>query len=234
MESKTERFLGVMQRRELVREPGDGEALAAPGRVLDQVPPTRAVAPGVGDHAPHGVELLVAGEDQVGRPPTLGVLAFHLVDELPDQIEDAVPGPNVVPEVFRGVSLPGRGDGWIACAAELAAVEGQEAGLGPSQMGGDVHPVRVHSEVSETAAMGEERLPGITVVLVLHDRVPNILTVQWILEFGGEEGDPVEEERQVQALLRLGAVVEAGARPRRGSRRGAAGSPSLRPLAGRK
>ena len=28
---------GVVQRRELVREPGDGEALAAAGRVLDQV-----------------------------------------------------------------------------------------------------------------------------------------------------------------------------------------------------
>ena len=56
--------------------------------------------------------------------------------------------------------------------------------------------------------MGEERLPGITVVPVLRDRVLNILPAQWILEFGGEEGDPVEEERQVEALLRLGAVVE--------------------------
>ena len=152
--------------------------------------------------------MLVAGKDQICRPPTLGVLTFHLVDELPDQIEDAVPGPYVVPEVFRGVSLPGRGDGRVAGAAEPAAVEGQEAGLGPSQVGGDVHPVRVHREVRETAAMGEERLPGITVVPVLRDRVLNILTVQWILEFGGEEGDPVEEERQVEALLRLGAVVE--------------------------
>ena len=176
--------------------------------MLNQVPLARAVAAGVGDHAPYGVELLVAGEDQVGRPPTLAVLAFHLVDELPDQIEDAVPGPYVVPEVVRGVSLPGRGDGRVAGTAELAAVEGQEAGLGPSQAGGDVHPVRVHREVRETAAVGEERFAGISVVPVLRDRVVNILGAQWILEFGGEEGDPVEEEGQVEALLRLGAVVE--------------------------
>ena len=40
-------ILGVVQRRELVREPGDREAFAAPGRMLDQVPLARPVAPGV-------------------------------------------------------------------------------------------------------------------------------------------------------------------------------------------
>ena len=56
--------------------------------------------------------------------------------------------------------------------------------------------------------MGEEWFAGITVGPVLRDRVLNVLAVQRILEFGGEEGDPVEKERQVEALLRLGAVVE--------------------------
>ena len=153
--------LGVVQRGQLVREPGDGEALAAPGGVLDQVAPARAVAAGVGDHAPDGVELLVAREDQAGRSPAVVVLVLDFVNELADQIEDAVARPDLVPEVVRGVSAPGGRDGGIAGAAELAAVEGQEAGLRASELRGDEDPVRVDREVGETAAVGEERLAGV-------------------------------------------------------------------------
>ena len=197
-----------MQRRKLVREPGDRVALAAPGGVLDQVALARTVPAGVGDHAPHGVELLVAWEDETGRPSALALLLLHLVDELADQVENAVARPSLFPKVVGGVSLSGWRDGRIAGPAAVAAVEWQEAGLATPKAGGDVHQIRVHSEMRETTAVGEERFARIAVAPVLRDRVADILAGERVLEFGGEEGDAVEEERQVHALFRLGAVAE--------------------------
>ena len=118
-------------------EPGDGEALAAAGRVLDQVALARAVAAGVGHQAAHGVELLVAREDQeaLAGLAALVVLLLHLVDELADQVEHAVAGPDLLPEVGGGVAGPGGRNGRVAGAAELPLVEGQEAGLRASPAG---------------------------------------------------------------------------------------------------
>ena len=84
--------VGIVQHREPVGEPGDGEALAAAGRVLDQVAPARAVVARVAHEPAHAVELLVAGEDEeapAGLPPAV-VLGLHLVDELADEVEHAV------------------------------------------------------------------------------------------------------------------------------------------------
>jgi hypothetical protein len=58
----------VVQRRQLMGEPGDGEALAAAGRVLDQVALPRAHRARIGHESPHAVELLVAREDEEPRP----------------------------------------------------------------------------------------------------------------------------------------------------------------------
>ena len=157
-------IIGVVQRGELVREPRDRVALAAPGGVLDQVALPRPVVPGVGHHAPDGIELLVTREDQTFRLLARVVLVLHFVDELPDQIEDAVPGPDFFPQVVRGVPALGRGDGRIAGAAELAAVEGQEAGLGSFESRGDVHQIGVHREVREATPMREERFARIAIM----------------------------------------------------------------------
>ena len=142
-------IVSVVERGQLVREPSDRIALAAPGRVLDEVALPRPVVPGVGHHAPDGIELLVAREDETFRLPARAVLILHLVDELPDEIEDAVAGPNFFPQVIRRVPASGRGDGRITGAAELAAVEGQEAGLRPFEPRRDVHQLGVHREVRE-------------------------------------------------------------------------------------
>jgi hypothetical protein len=60
-ESKT--ACRLLQPDELVRQPGDGVALAAAGRVLDQVPLLPDARGGVGQQLAHHVELVVAGED---------------------------------------------------------------------------------------------------------------------------------------------------------------------------
>ena len=200
----------VVQHRELVGEPGDGEALAAAGRVLDQVALAGAVVARVAHEPAHAVELLVAREDQevlAGLAPAL-VLRLHLVDELADQVEDAVPGPDLFPQVVGREARPGGRDGWIPRAAEAPPVEGQEAGPGPGEPSGHEHQLRVYGEVGEAAPVGEERLARVAVGPVLPDRVLDILAVERALEFGREDRDAVQEQREVEALLALLAVAE--------------------------
>jgi len=89
------------------------------------------------------------------------------VDELPHEVEDAVPRPRVLSEIGGRVALAGGWHGRIASAAELPLIERKEARLGASEVRGDVDQIRVHREVRETAAVGEERLARVAVRLVL-------------------------------------------------------------------
>ena len=197
-----------MQGGEPVGEPGDGEALAAPRRVLDEVALTRSPPPRIEDEPAHAVELLVAGEDEEAPSglATVFVLFLDLVDELADEVEQAVARPRLFPEIGGGVAGPGRGHGGIAGAAEPAPVEGEEAGLAAGEVGRDVDQLRVDGEMGKTPAVGEERLARVAVGLVLPDRVLDGLARQRVLELGREDGYAVQEEHQVEALLVLGAV----------------------------
>ena len=164
----------------------------------------------VADEPAHAVELLVAREDEEA-PPGLApaiVLRLDLVDELADKVEHAVPGPDVLPQVVGGEARPGGRDRWVAGAAEAPLVERQEAGLGAGQCGRREHLLGVHGEVGEAAAVGEEGLARIAVGSILPDRVLNVLAVEWVLELGREEGDAVQEEHKVEALLTLLAEAE--------------------------
>ena len=125
----------IVQHRELVGQPGDGEALAAAGRVLDQVALARAVVACVAHQAAHAVELLVARKDQeapAGLAPAI-VLRLDLVDELADEVEQAVPGPDLLPQVIGWKARTGGRDRRIPRAPEAPPVEGQESGGGPGQ-----------------------------------------------------------------------------------------------------
>ena len=64
--------LGAVLREpdQLMRQPGDGVALAAARRVLDQVASSHAVRAGVGEKPAHDVELVIAGPDLGPRLPT--------------------------------------------------------------------------------------------------------------------------------------------------------------------
>ena len=202
--------LRVMERRELVGQPSDGVRLARARGVLDQVALPRALLPGVGHEASHRVELMVAGEDQGAgaRLAALVVLLLDLVDELPYQIQDAVPRPDALPQVGRRVALLRGRHRRIARPAELALVEGQEARRLVHKLRGDVDQLRVHREVSQASAVGQERLAGIAVAFVLRDGVLDVLSGERIFEFGGEERQTVQEDPEVQAVLVLLAVVE--------------------------
>ena len=76
--------------------------------------------------AAHAVQLLVAREDQgalAGLAPVI-VLLLYLVNELTEQIQDAVPGPDPLPQVIGRKARTGGWDRWVPCAAEAPLVEG--------------------------------------------------------------------------------------------------------------
>ena len=54
---------------QLVRQPGDGVALAAAGRVLDQVAPSHAAQPSVDEQPAHHLKLMIARPDLGPRLP---------------------------------------------------------------------------------------------------------------------------------------------------------------------
>ena len=89
------------------------------------------------------------------------------LDEVLDEIEDAVPRPGVLPEVRRRVAAPRRGDRRVARAAIVALVERQEAWSSAPQFGRHEDQIRVDREVRETPAEREERLLGAPVETVL-------------------------------------------------------------------
>ena len=191
-------------------EPRDGEALAAPRRVLDEVAPPRSPPPRIEDEPAHAVELLVTGEDE--EAPTglasLLVLFLDLVDELAHEVEHAVARPGLFPEIGGGVARPGRGYGRIAGPAEPAPIEGKEAGLAAREVSRDVDQLRVDGEMGETPTVGEERFARIAIGLVLPDRVLDGLPGQRILELGREDGNAVQEEHEIEAILVLAAVPD--------------------------
>ena len=121
------------------------------------------------------------------------VLLLDLVDELPHQVQYAVPRPGLLPEVGRGVAaLCGR-NRRIAGAPELPLVEGQKVGLRPHQLGRHVDQFRVDGEVGQAPPIGEQRLPRVSVRPVLANGVLHGLARERVLELRREDGDPVQE-----------------------------------------
>ena len=67
-----------------------------------------------------------------------------------------------------------------------APVERQEERIASSQVRGDVDQVRIDSEVGQAAPVGKEGLARIPIVLVLRDCMLDVLSIERVLEFGGE------------------------------------------------
>ena len=155
----------IVQHREPVGEPSDGEALAAAGRVLNQVALAGAVVARVAHESAHAVELLVAREDQEARAgfASAVVLCLDLVDELTHEVEDAVAGPDTLPQVVGREARPGGRDRRVPRPAEAPLVEWQEPGLRSGELGRYEHLLGVHREVGEAAPVGEERLARVAV-----------------------------------------------------------------------
>src|SRR2546430_13288680 len=116
-------------------KPRDREALAAPCGVLDQIAFACPVVPGMTNQLAHGVELLVAGKYKEALADLAASVVFllYLVNELPDEIKDAVAGPEVLPEVPSGVALLRGRDGGVPRPIEASLIEWQEHCLRPRE-----------------------------------------------------------------------------------------------------
>ena len=209
----------VVQGREPMRQPADRVALAAAGRVLDEVVvPHTLAARGVHQHA-HRLKLVVARKDHRLRLDLAALVVALLVDlqvdEAREEVEQAVPLQHLFPEVRRAIGPPGR-IGRVAGAAVAALVEGQEVRRRARQPRGHEHRLGVHREVDQRAALElEDRLARVAVLLVLPARVLNRLARERVLQLHRGDRDAVQAERDVEGLL--GARREAKLRvsPRR-------------------
>src|SRR5207248_6442391 len=99
-------------------------------------------------------------------------------------------------------------NGGVAGAAELARVERQEQRPLALELRRDIDEVRIDREMGKTAAIGEERLARVAIGFVLPDGVFDVLSVQPVLQFGGEDRNPVQEKSEIEAVLILQAVTE--------------------------
>ena len=97
---------------QLVGQPGDGVALAAARRVLDQVAPARAVDAGVGQQPAHHVELVVARPDL--RPPLPAALLVLRLHHLGVVLQDVGEAPPRSAPPATGSRSPAR-SGWAGC-----------------------------------------------------------------------------------------------------------------------
>ena len=155
----------------------------------------------------HGVNLMVAGEDQVG--PRLATLRpTVLVDELLDQVKDAVPCSDPVPKVIRGIGAGDWSNWWIPCALVASRAERVESGGGPFESGGHIHKIRIDGDMGDAASRSQQCVSRIAVLAVLRHRVLHILPRERILKFGGEDRNAVHEDCQIQTLLALRLIAK--------------------------
>ena len=209
--------LGVVQRRQPVRQPGDGVALAGAGRVLDEVVLPGALGPSVVDEVAHRLELVEAREDELLLAGRAGPCRPRRRRRARSSARGRAPSrvTRRTPTGRRSRSRSGRRDRRVAGAAVVALVEGQEDASSALELGRHVGEVGVDREVGEHATGPKQRLVGITVEAVLADRVLDGLAVQLVLELGGEDRQAVQEEDDVDASCCCARSSGADARPRR-------------------
>jgi hypothetical protein len=128
------------------------------------------------------------------------------VDEAPDQVQQVVALPDGLPEVAGAVLAV---DDRVPSTAVAATIEGQEAGRGAGQPGGHPDLVRVDGEVHQRPRLeAEDRRPRVAVMPILMPGVTDLLARQGILQLRRGDGQPVQEQDQVQLIVGLRVVAE--------------------------
>ena len=195
-----------------MREPGDGVALAAAGRVLHQVITPRALRAPRRHQPAHGVKLVITWKDHgflaqllyfalaAARHEHVLFLGFE-VQEPAHDIEQRIARPDLFPQIRRAVTL---GIRRIARAMVVALIERQEMRRLPFQLGGHVPEVRVHGEMHQRAFLeAEHRLARVAILAVLAHGVKDVLLGERVLEFCRRHRQAVDGEHQIEGFLVL-------------------------------
>ena len=190
---------------QLMGKPGDGVALPAAGRMLDQVALSHSGGGRVGQKLANHVELVVP-RPRLG-PSFLVGLRFAGHDHLGIVLQDVgqtLPGQHFPPQV---VGLDPVRIGRVARPVVPSEVKGQEPGCLPLEVRAKPDFALVHREMGYAPAEFEQLLLGIPIQLVLLNGVAHGLLGEAVLQFESEHWETVDEQTDIQGPLRLVVAV---------------------------
>ncbi len=189
------------QRDELVRQPGDGVALAGACTMLNQEALSNGVCPGFKEEFPDTIQLVIARPDDLFD--RFGLALFLFLDNLRVVLQDVskrVFLQDFLPEIFsEDLGLFPR----VAGTTIHAFVERQEPTVLPFQLRTHPNLIVIHGKMDSAAAWSEERICGRPVFLILFDGVLVGLASIAVLEFHRNDGKTVEEDTDIQGIHRL-------------------------------
>ena len=200
----------LVQRRELVRHPGNRVRLARTRAVLNQVLLPRPLAARRRQQLAHRIPLVVAREDHafssvLAAFPVFFVLNLQ-VHKAGEDVEQLVRQQHLVPQVIGGVAVDVVRHIVARAAIVRAFVKGQKVGVLPLQLGCHVHLVLAHRKVHQrTALEAQQRLCFFghrvyrqTRGLVLFDGTVHPL-FEFTLELQGGHRHAIDKQHQVNA-----------------------------------
>ena len=126
-------------------------------------------------------------------------------------LKQPVPAKDVLPKIGRIITIRIIG---IALAADPAStvaalVEGKEICPGAFEAGGHIYICKVHGKVDQdTLFKCKYSIPAGAVELVLGDGICSILTRELALQLHGDNGDAVQEQDNINAVLILEGIME--------------------------
>ena len=149
---------------------------------------------------------MVAGEDDFADQFARVLVVFaDVLNEVLHQLQHAFFCPDIAPQVRRRKAIAQFGRrvaGSFVLAFAVSHVERQEESLFALQLRRHVDHERIDGKVGDAATVQEQRFAGISVVLVLLDRIQDILAVERVLQFDGEQWQAVEEQDEIERVLR--------------------------------
>ena len=184
---------------ELMGQPGDGIALAAAGRVLDQIPSPCPVLLTIRQESAHHVPLVIPGPDlDTIAPARFPRFRRHHLGVVLQDIGHALPAEDVAPKV---VCLEPIRVGRVAAAAVPTLVERQKPRCLAPELGAEVNLAFVNGEVGHTTPELEQGFPRVAIPLVLGNGVLERLFGETVLQLEGEDRQPIDEQHHIQRPL---------------------------------
>ena len=182
--------LGIHRVGQLVRKPSHRLGLARTCRVLNQVVMASAFRLGKANQFPHSPQLVESREEN----RVFFVRHLHPIglDEMLDDVQQALGLPDVTPQVSRRI---------VAFNSRIDAVlvERQEVGVVTLQPCRHEGIVVIHRKMHQAAP--QEAVVWVAVFAVLHDAVGIVLVGELILQLRCDDGQAVDEDNQVDAVL---------------------------------
>ena len=185
--------------------------------MLDEIVVADALAPGRVHQRAHRLQLVVAREDHrflLHLAALVVALLLDLeVDEPRQQVEEAVPLQDLLPQIGRTIRAPRRVRR-VPGAAVAPLVEGQEVRRRPCQPCSHEHRFGVDREMHQCPTLElEDRLAWIAVLHVLLARLCHRLPGERVLQLQRGDGDAVQAEGDIERLLRTRREVQLPGQP---------------------